>query len=217
MSEGETIFAGVLGGLLGYSISSNKIKGWENFIKECDKRFDHLTYFKVVLPKECFEKSKNSQAIYIEGVQAYLLGLPNASLPMLSRFFEIVLKSKYTEIEDRPVPKRWGLFKLIDWAEKYLKDKKEIAHGFRELRNLIHTDKVITEQDNIIAIQYISRLSNMLYSFKGINLSSSCPYCRTFQESKISKEQYFIGNRIQISCTCQRTYNLTVTQQGVIV
>jgi hypothetical protein len=91
-----------------------------------------------------------------------LFGLPDASLPMAFRCLEIGLKQHY-EIVEKKKPSL-NAFELIDWSEKKLGKKVEIAQGIRILRNLAHEEKTITEQDNLEAIRHITNIIEPCFS-----------------------------------------------------
>ncbi len=207
-NKDTTLIAGaILGGLLGYSAGANKTKGWDEFIKKYVERLNHIAYIEIIIPIGCFEKIKSSREVYREGVTAYLLGLPNASLPMILRFLEIGLKQKYSDVEGKTPPNK--LVDLINWSEKYLKDKTEIAHGFRILRNLIHKDKLVKEQDIPEAIRHVSAMLNILHPFTCVKLSNFCSFCSKQSDVTISRELYWVGNVMAIKCKhCKMVNNL---------
>ena len=97
--------------------------------------------------------------------------------------------------------KKHDLNELIDWAEVYLKDKKQIAHGFRLLRNLIHTDKLIAEQDVPEAIRHISIILNLLYELPvHTELEVLCSNCGIKHRYNVETQQCYIGNNISFGC-----------------
>jgi len=111
------LFGTLLGGFFGYFLGYNK-QGWNEVIKKFEERITHLKYYKVIVPFGFFQKDSNAQIIYRESLNAHLLGLPNASLPLVIRVLELALKEKYKEVE-KEVPSKWELFDLIDWSEKH--------------------------------------------------------------------------------------------------
>jgi len=199
-SDGDALAAFGLGGLVGYLLEKGKISGWEDFIKAYDTRVDHLSYFKVVMPYAFGAKSEEFKMLYREGVYAYLFGLPNASVPTMLHCLEIALKDKLKEVEMKDNPQEWGLYKLIEWGEKYLKDKKDVAHGFRILRNLIHERKVIKEKDALECINHVSEVINLLYDFDLVMLSVPCSQCKIRYSISINKDQYYLGAMVSIQC-----------------
>ena len=205
--DGSFIVGAVLGGLIGYSTATNKIKGWDEFTNRYNKRLNHLAYLKIIIPSGFFDKVKNGREIYAEGVSAYLFGLPNASIPMILRCLEIGLKHKHKEVESRSNPKK--LYKLIEWSEGYLGNKKELAHGFRILRNLIHEEKIVKEQDIPECIRHTSEMLNILFPFNSVRLSNVCAFCKKPYEAILTNEIYWLGNVTQILCNkCQRVNNM---------
>lgn len=209
--ESTSFIAGlVLGGLFGYSLGSGKVANWDEVIKKFNERLSHTKYYKITLPFGFFEKSKNSQVLYREGLNCYLLGLPNASLPLIVRVLEIALKLKYEKVKNEKFPKSWKLVDLIDWAEEFLGKKKELAQGFRILRNVIHEETLIQEQVSLDAIRYISEIINLLYPFDSAHLPTVCPYCRHQGVAIFQIKDCFLGNNIQLQCNCSKIYDFFI-------
>jgi len=205
--DGSFIAGAVLGGLFGYSTAVNKIKGWDEFAKKYNERLNHLAYLKIIIPIGFFDKIKNGREIYREGVSSYLFGLPNASIPMVLRCLEIGLKYKHKEVGGNGKPK--NLHEFINWSESHLGSKKELAHGFRILRNLIHEEKIVKEQDIPECIRHISEILNILFPFESVSLSNNCTFCGNPYKAIVEKERYWLGNIIQILCNkCQRVNNM---------
>lgn len=189
-----------IGGLLGYGIAISKYTEWEPLIKNFKDRLNHLSYLKIIIPYKFFQINKNCRQLYIESLNAYLYGLPNASLPLILRCLEIGLKNKYSEIGKKET-KKINLNGLIDWAKEHLKDKKEIAHGFRILRNLVHTEELVLEQDVLEAIRHISNILNLLYKLpEYTELEVFCKNCNAKHNYKIETIQYYIGNKMLFGC-----------------
>jgi len=200
MSDFEDALVLGFGGLLGYGAAILKYSKWEPLIKDFEKRLNHLSYLKVTIPYKFFKINKNYGQLYSESVYAYLYGLSNASLPLILRCLETGLRNKYREVE-KENPKKLNLNNLIDWAENYLRDKKEIAHGFRILRNLIHSEKLISEQDVSEALRHISIILNLLYELpKDTKLKVFCKNCNTEHQYVIQTHQYYIGNNMLFEC-----------------
>jgi RNase P subunit RPR2 len=198
MGDSDDIVTLGIGGLLGYGIAISKYTEWEPLIKNFKDRLNHLSYLKIVIPYKFFQINENCKQIYVEGLNAYLYGLPNASLPLILRCLEVGLKNKYSETKEL---KNFNLNNLINLAEGRLKDKKEIAHGFRILRNLIHSEKLVTEQDVLEAIRHISNILNLIYKLpEYTELEVFCKNCNTKHHYRIETSQYYIGNNMLFGC-----------------
>jgi hypothetical protein len=157
----DSLVATFISGYLGYVAGSRKLAGWEPIIKNYETRMSHLAYFKIVRPVTFLNTVETSPIIYTEAILAFLFGLPNASVPTTLRCLELGLKHKYTTETGQTAPDR--LYELIEWAEEYLRDRKEIAHGFRILRNLVHSPTVVSEQSALEAISHVTAILNLLY------------------------------------------------------
>jgi len=149
------LIMGGIGGISGYLIGKEKYTVWDEFIKKFNERLNHLAYFKVIIPAKFLNLTEMWQ-IYREGINTYLFGLPNASVPMMFKCLEIGLKSKYSKVEGKQ-DNLMRVYDLIEWSESYLKNKKDIAHGFRILRNTLHKKVMIREQDVLECIYYTYR------------------------------------------------------------
>ena len=102
-----------------------------------------------------------------------------------------------------------GLKKLIDWAEKTYGDGMQIAHSFRMLRNYVHTDVLIKEQDTVEAIRHISSVTGFLYLTNYYEMNTTCRSCGRVQIQPIQKSLDFLGNNLGIQCAnCSFRYNL---------
>jgi len=196
----------LLAGGLGYLLGQATVSQWQNFINGYNDRLSHLSYNRIIEPIILYEKIDETRKIYGESVYAYLFGLPNASLPTIFRCLELALKKKYEEVEGE-TPK-FKAFELIDWSEEYLGNQKELAHGFRHLRNLIHEEKTVKEQDVLEAIRHISRMLNLLFPFicSKIRMNVTCDFCKTPHQVEVDVNEWFIGNTIPIQCNkCRRS------------
>lgn len=203
---------GLGGGLVGYFIGIAKYKSWEQLINDFNNRLGHLSYAKIIVPYRYFQNVTNSKEVYSEGVYAYLYGLPNASLPLLLKCLEIGLTDKYKEMEKKDLPKNWTLYNIIEWSKDVLKERKDLAHGFRLLRNLIHTKELIKGQDVLESIRHISILLNLLFQLPDMtNLNVFCGYCNVEHSYQIKTERYYIGNNILFGCEkSQQNMNITI-------
>jgi len=195
--------------LSGYFIGKNRYKGWDHFVKKYDERLNHLTYFRVIIPIVSLNITKLWR-VYREGINAYLFGLSNASIPMVFKCLECGLRSKYNEIETGNSDKMRA-WDLIEWANRYLKDKKEIAHGFRILRNILHERMTVEEQDALECIRHVSEALNLLYPFSTVNFRWKCAFCEKSYTTVTVKDNYYIGNSMNMWCdSCQRVSKVTM-------
>lgn len=179
------------------------------FASEVKKRWEQLTYLKVVQPLQ-FYSIGGVKEIYVEGIYAYLCELPNASVPMMTRCLEIALKEKYKETETTKLPDT--LKKLIDWGEKYYGgEEKEYVHSFRYLRNLIHTTKKISEQTALKCIDEVTRVINILYPIVNAFVEVDCSICRVPHRYDFKAEDLYFGASYSLSCPrTKRGYPYTI-------
>ncbi len=205
---GEAAVGALLGGLVGYGLGRSQFQAWEGFINQFNERLGHLSYNHVIEPIEFCNTVENGWRIYTQTTYAYLFGLPDASLPIAFRCLEIGLKRYYENIEGKKPS--LSAFELIDWSEKKLGKKAELAHGFRILRNLLHEEKTITEQDNLEAIRHITNILNIVFPFQTATITVNCVTCQRYNRVQanaiqINSDQLFLGNSISVPCTVCRT------------
>jgi hypothetical protein len=203
----DALVGNFIAGYLGYVAGSRKFSGWESIIKNYETRMTHLAYFKIFRPESFFISIPTSLVIYRQAVLAYLFGLPDASIPTSLRCLEIGLTFKYVENTGQPPPQRNKLFTLIDWAESYLGRRKEIAHGFRILRNLIHEPPILSEQDALDALFHITRIINLVYTLpEYARCGYHCERCNTNSEMNVPIQECFLGNVIYTTycATCSQ-------------
>jgi len=190
-------------GGFGYLMGASKYKNWEPFINEFNKRLSHISYLQIIIPSNLFEKSGDMKQVYSEAIHAYLCGIPNASLPLLLKCLEVGLRIKYREVEEKESD--MNLFGLIEWSEKLLKERKEIAHGFRILRNLIHEEKVVNERDIPEAIRHTSIILNDLFPLpSNVAINVFCNSCNQWHQYPILTTNNFIGNNVLFACNKSR-------------
>jgi hypothetical protein len=201
MNMSEAVFA-LLGGLFGYGLGRAQFQAWEGFINKYNERLGHLSFNHVIEPLGFYDRVESARKIYAEAIFAYLAGLPDASLPMIFRCLEIGLKQHYEVIEGKKPSLR--AVELIEWSEKKLGSKAELAHGFRILRNLIHEEKTIPEQDNLEAIRHVTQILNFVFPFQTANITVNCVTCRRSNTMQVSPNQLFLGNNVAVPCTVCR-------------
>lgn len=187
----------VLVGGLGYLFGRAPFEKWQGFIDGYNKRLGHLAYNKVIEPL-AFYKVENGKQIYGEGIYAYLFGLKNSALPSLFRCLELGLKQKYIEIENKKPT--LTAFELIEWAETFLGKKKAQAHDFRFLRNFIHEEDIIEEQDALESIRHITTILNLLFPYPTANLAGNCQSCKNPYTITIFSSECYLGNTFTVQC-----------------
>lgn len=156
-----------------------------------------------VEPCEFFNKVENSKRIYTEAVYTFLYGLPDASLQMTFRCLEIGLKRYYENTEGKKCSQK--AWELIEWSEKKLGNKTELAHGFRILRNLTHEEKTITEQDSLEAIRHVTQILNIVFPFLTATITVYCAFCQKPSQMPVLSGELFLGNNIAVPCASCRT------------
>ena len=203
-SEGnlDALVGAFIAGFIGYQAGSRKFAHWEPIIKDYDTRMKHLAYFKILRPVTFLDSFVTAPTIYTEAILAFLFGLPNASIPTTLRCLEIGLDNKYIEDTGQLPPDR--LYDLIEWAEKYLGNRKEIAHGFRILRNLVHSTTAVSEQNALEAIEHVTIILNLLYPnpiFRiSIGTDYTCQNCGVGLRVNVPVFQNYLGNIYTANC-----------------
>ncbi len=204
----EYIIGAIFGFKLGLDSRSDwkSFSDWEPFIEKYEERRMVLVHQKVSIPVGFFRSTPNGAEIFAEAIYGHLFGLPNSSIPMSIKCFELALKKKHSEIEGSDSEKY--LYSLINWAENFLGNKRELAHGFRLLRNLLHEDKVIEEADALEGLRHIAILLNLLYPFEKALMSVTCPSCSHQGEISLTFDECVFGNYKQCICSeCKKTFN----------
>lgn len=202
----EALLALLLTGGVGYALGRVPFQQWETYINAYNDRTGRLAYDKVIEPLVFYEKVANGKKLHVEALLAYLVGLPNASLPVMMRCLEIGLKEHYRQTEKKEPS--LTLYKLTEWAEQSIGRKKELAHGFRILRNLIHEEKVIEEQDALEAIRHMTSILNVVFPFVTATLPMTCSFCNSQHNVTIPSNDCYFGNTILVQCSnCKRSIN----------
>ena len=195
----------IIGTLFGLKLGLNKRSDWEPFIKEYEERKRVLVYQKVSVPVGFFRNISSGQKLFTEAIYGYLFGLSNSSIPMSLKCFELALKKMHFDIEESGSEQ--SLFSLINWAEAFLGKKKELAHGFRLLRNLLHEDKVIEGPDALEGLRHIAMLLNLLYPFEEAKMNVICPKCGHQGHISLTFDECVVGNNKQCLCSqCKKSF-----------
>ena len=197
----------VLLGTFLYLLSQGQQNEWKSFIDQYKKRLEHLKYFKIPPPWGYLAVNQNMKVIYRESILCYLFGISNSCIPSLMRVLEQSLITKYERVENKKPSDDMSLKSLIDWSEDILKTKTQVAHSFRMLRNYIHTDALVQEQDAIEGVRHISIVLHNLFPSDFRALNTNCPFCRRTQNNTIHPDVGFLGNTLSIRCGCGANYN----------
>lgn len=208
---GELI--GAIGiGALGYALISGKHAESEPQTDLRKKRLSHLEYFHVIKPISLIRAIPETQALYGEAVDAYLFGLPNASVPMSIRCLELALGHAYDQAGRLP-PERNTLFELIEWSEQLLGYRKEFAHGFRLLRNLIHEPTLVDEPTALEVLRHVSSIINRVLPLPDYGIRRYvCAGCLREQDAHITVSECWLGNITRTACSsCGRLITLQIT------
>lgn len=205
MTDDDFWGALVIGGL-GYLLGQGQYEGWKPLIQQYQNRLYHLQYSKSPYPFGFLNGNNNMKIVYREGVLSYLLGLSNSAIPNLIRVLEQALISKYESTEKKK-PDNVGLSDLIDWAEKMMKEKTNIAHSFRMLRNFLHTDKLVLEQDCLECIRHVSIIINNLFPTDFVTVNTHCR-CGATGIGVVLPESRFLATNLSFQCNiCHQTFN----------
>jgi len=110
------------------------------------------------------------------------------------------LAKKYTEFTGKPRLEK--LFDMINWAETLLGSNKEMAHVFRILRNLLHGQTILSEQDVSEAIRHITILINLLYPPTSFRVLTNyiCQNCQMKLQITIPTQENYIGHVFTPTC-----------------
>jgi len=200
-----------LAGILGYVAGTSKNAAFQPLIDQFNKRLEALKYFSVIPPYGFLESREKAKVLFREGTLSYLFGLPNVCMPSLVRILEIGLKEKYREVEDNE-PTDKSLNDLLDWTEKKLQIDTMTAHSYRKIRNLIHTDELVIEQDCLEALRHICNIiNNIFFVTPEYLLHSNCTSCKTSVQSRRSTQNLILGSTVTIQCpVCHINYNWTI-------
>lgn len=205
----DELIAALAGGFFGYVAGSRKFDDWKPVIESYNTRMSHLTYFRVLKPLSLIRTIPETNSIYKEAVLSYLFGLPNASIPMSFRCFETGLTYVHKQETGRS---KDTTYNMIEWAEQYLGNQKELAHGFRLVRNLIHEQTLMSEQTALETIVHISDITNRLFTPPeyGI-LNYPCGRCGRQLTTNVPIQECYLGNILSSRCNyCSQATNTLV-------
>ncbi len=203
-----------------------------------------LTRDKIPVPVKFLNLNGNYEQVYKESLLTYLQSFPNASLPVTLKCLEVALKEKYITLKavaaqtlsledqefinkvDRQIQHATrrkknpdiddvDLFNLIECAQVYFKNHKDILQYLRDVRNCIHTRQVVPPTDAQLAISKTGSGLNTLFPLPlTLNLSIKCKVCAGTHQYNINSSEYFIGNVLHLECKNpnieDRAYSITV-------
>lgn len=209
----DDAFLAIIAGAVGFLAGKSQTANFDPLIKQFNRRLEALRYFQVMPPYGFFENRENARSLFREGIYCYLFGLPNSSLPTMVRVLEIALQEKYDNEEGKKPPPEMSLNDLLDWSEKKLNLDTMTAHSYRKIRNLIHTDKLVVEQDCLEALRHLSNILNEMFQIiPEYILHSNCPNCKCSVRSRHPTRDLFLGTMVTINkCPgCSVNYNWNI-------
>ena len=191
----------MFGNLLGNTIT---IEGF-------DYRRKQLTRLNPIVPVAFFETSITHRCIYVEAIRAYLYGIPNASVSLVSKCVEVALRNRLTTHGMSEVTLKGRKVKLAD-TELYdliesdegsalLRDRKEEATYLRQLRNHIHDARVVND---VYALQAISHMHDIILTLypnpQSVYVRYPCAYCMQSHTHKLNSTSYYPGASYTFKC-----------------
>ncbi|GEM_PF-5264450 len=208
MTNDDSLGALILGGGLGYLLAHGQNSEWKPIMEGYKTRLQQVEYARVPFPTGFLKKSHNIRVIYRQSLSSYLFGLPDACMPMLMRVLEQALKLKYEEMEGKKPSRDLDLAKLIDWAESILKNKANVAHSFRMLRNLLHSDQFVQEQDCLEGIRHVNIIIENLFPGDQLRIETRCPHCGFSGITFLTSDSRVLANTLSLHCgQCSRVYS----------
>ncbi len=167
-----------------------------------NNRLNMLVGAKIIPPTQLIFSNETLRKIYSESIMDYLYGSPNSSIPIIIKFFQITIRDKFRQVKGDPQanPK---VEDIINWVEKFL-DQKTTAHGFQILRNLVHTEELVVDQDALEGIRHVSIIVNKVLPYEFTFIDAFCSKCSTTHHYKFKKEDYYIGNDLTLQCPNNR-------------
>lgn len=196
----------------GYSVHNEETVAfnvmWDNTnVLGFKERITLLRGNKIEIPFGSIATDEVLKKIYRESVLSYLYGLPDASIPMSLRFLQLVSRKEFRRIKNQPTatPK---LEVLINWTETQLHEPTT-AHGFQILRNFIHTEQTVKDQDALEAIRHVSIITNKIHGFDVATVYVRCDHCGLLHIDTIPSQDYILGLERQVRCIDNGAYYTT--------
>lgn len=174
-------------------------------------RRKQLINLKPIVPVGFFETNVAYKYIYVEAIRAYLYGVPNASVSVVSKCLEVALRNKLLTNEASEVTIKGKKVRLSD-TELYglieseegialLRDRKEEATYLRQLRNHIHDARVVND---VYALQAISHMHDIILTLypnpQTVYVRYICAYCRQQHSYSLRAIDYYLGASFSLKC-----------------
>ena len=180
-------------------------------IEGFDDRRKQFTSLKLIVPVAFFETNVVHRHIYVEAIRAYLYGVPNASVLLVSKCVEVALKNKLithgmseVTLKDRKVKLAdTELYNLIesDEGSVLLRDRKEEATYLRQLRNHIHDARIVNDVYTLQAISHMHDIILTLYpNPQTVYVRYMCAYCRQQHSYSLRGIDYYPGASFSLKC-----------------
>ena len=178
-------------------------------------RRKQLTRLNLVISVAFFETNATYKHIYVEAIRAYLYGVPNASVSLVSKCLEVALRNKLLTngasvvitIKGKKVKlSDVDLYGLIesDEGSSLLRDRKEEATYLRQLRNHIHDARVVND---VYALQAISHMQDIILTLypnpQVVYVRYTCSYCRQQHIYTLDASNYYPGASHTFKCLNQ--------------
>lgn len=176
-----------------------------------DDRRKQLTRLNPIVPVAFFEISATHRHIYVEAIRAYLYGVPNASVSLVSKCVEVALRNRLITHGMSEVTLKGRKVKLAD-TELYdliesdegsvlLRDRKEEATYLRQLRNHIHDARIVND---VYALQAISHMHDIILTLypnpQTVYVRYMCAYCRQQHSYPLRGVDYYPGASFSLKC-----------------
>lgn len=180
-------------------------------IEGFNDRRKQFTCLNPIVPVAFFETSVAHRHIYVEAIRAYLYGIPNASISLVSKCVEVALRNRLTThgmsevtLKDKKVKlANTELYDLIasDEGSALLKDRKEEATYLRQLRNHIHDARIVND---VYALQAISHMHDIILSLypnpQAVYVRYTCAYCSQSHTYTLKSTYYYPGASFSFKC-----------------
>ena len=176
-----------------------------------DDRRKQLTRLDLIVPVAFFEISATYRHIYVEAIRAYLYGVPNASVSLVSKCVEVALRNRLITHRMSEVTLKGRKVKLVD-TELYdliesdegnvlLRDRKEEATYLRQLRNHIHDVRIVND---VYALQAICHMHDIILTLypnpQAVYVRYTCAYCSQLHTYTLNSAYYYPGASFSLKC-----------------
>ena len=176
-----------------------------------DDRRKQFTRLNPIVPVAFFEGGAINRHIYVEAIRAYMYGVPNAAVALVSKCVEVALRNRLITYGMSEVTLRGRkitlsdteLYDLIesDEGSMLLRDRKEEATYLRQLRNHIHDARVVND---VYALQAISHMHDIILTLypnpQTVYVRYMCAYCRQQHSYSLRGIDYYPGASFSLKC-----------------